>query len=182
MRRWNLVWLLCCTPLLTSGQDSPSLTIYNGGFAAVREHVPLDLKPGVNPFTFAGATTTLEPESVILRDPEGKRSLQILEQSYRNDPISQGLLLSMFEGKTIDFMSNRNPEVIVKGKIIRSGYVHPNAQNPYGGAQQPVVEVNGQLQFSLPGEPIFPDLGRDTVLKPTLNWLLETNQPGPVNA
>ena len=167
-------------------QDGTSLTIYNGGFAAVREHFPLELKSGINPFTFAGATSTLEADSVILRDPLGQHSVQILEQSYRADPVSQGLLLSLFEGKTVDFLVRRGQfgerEEIVKGKVIRSGYVHPSAQNPYGTGQQPVIEVDGQLRFSLPGEPLFPDLGQDTVLKPTLNWLLQTDKPGAFNA
>jgi len=36
---------------------------------------------------------------VILRDPTGKHSLQIWEQNYRNDPVTQELLLSLFEGQ-----------------------------------------------------------------------------------
>ena len=189
MRKFLSLLLAVCTTCSTvslAGEDGTSLTIYNGGFGAVREHVPLDLKSGINPVTFAGATTTLEPESVILRDPSGQRTVQILEQSYRSDPVSQGLLLSMFEGKTIDFLVRRGQygerEEIVQGKIIRSGYMHPNAQNPYGTGQQPVIEVDGKLRFSLPGEPIFPDLGQDTILKPTLNWLLQSDRTGTFNA
>src|SRR2546423_5968364 len=82
----------------------PALTIYNQNFAVVRERVPLDLKPGENAVTLAGATVHVEPDSVVLRDPAGKVPLRILEQSYRADTISQGLLLSLYEGKTIDFM------------------------------------------------------------------------------
>ena len=45
-----------------------------------------------------------------------------------------------------------------------------------------IIEVNGKLQFTLPGTPLFPDLGDDTVLKPTLNWLLQSDQPGQFDA
>jgi hypothetical protein len=191
MRKLVSCVLVICAGLFTAptglwAEDGTSLTIYNGGFAAVREHVALDLKSGVNPFTFSGATTTLEPESVILRDPEGKRSLQILEQSYRADTISQGLLLSLYEGKTIDFIVGRTADgkdITVSGKVIRSGYMPVNPQGQYNpGNSEPVIEMNGQLRFSLPGQPIFPDLGTDTVLKPRLNWLLQTDRPGPFNA
>ena len=159
----------------------PALTIYNQNFAVVRDAVPLDLKSGINEVRFAGATAQLEPDSVILRDPAGKRALQILEQNYRNDPISQELLLSLNEGKTIDFVNERmkdNTTVreIISGKIIRSGYV------PGGNSEQPVIEVAGKLQFTLPGQPIFPSLGDDTVLKPTLNWLLRADKPGKLDA
>lgn len=159
----------------------PALTIYNQNFAVVRDAVPLDLKSGVTEVRFAGATAQLEPDSVILRDPAGKRTLQILEQNYRNDPVSQELLLSMFEGKTIEFQNvrmkdNTAARELLQGKIVRSGYV------PGGRAEQPIIEVDGRLQFSLPGQPLFPSLGDDTVLKPTLNWLLRSDQPGKLDA
>jgi len=159
----------------------PALTIYNQNFAVVRDTVPLDLKSGVNNVRYADATARVEPDSVILRDPAGKHSLQIWEQNYRNDPVTQELLLSLFEGKTIDFQNSRMKDntqsrEFIPGKIIRSGYV------PGGGSEQPIIEVNGKLQFTLPGTPLFPDLGDDTVLKPTLNWLLQSDQPGKFDA
>ncbi|HEY5346305.1 MAG TPA: hypothetical protein VIK62_08175 [Verrucomicrobiae bacterium] len=159
----------------------PSLTIYNQNFAVVRDSVPLDLQSGVNNVRYADATAQVEPDSVILRDPNGKHSLQILEQNYRNDPVSQELLLSLNEGKTIDFENIRTkdntqtPEFI-SGKIVRSGYV------PGGSPTQPIIEVDGKLQFQLPGMPLFPDLGDGTVLKPTLNWLLQSDKPGKFDA
>jgi hypothetical protein len=159
----------------------PALTIYNQNFAVVRDTVPLDLKSGLNEIRFADATMHVEADSVVLRDPAGRHSLRILEQNYRNDPISQELLLSMFEGKTIEFENIRtrdNTQIreLIPGKVIRSGYV------PGGGAEQPIIEVNGKLQFSLPGRPLFPSLGDDTVLKPAFNWLLQTDAPGKFDA
>ena len=164
-----------------AAEANPALTIYNQNFAVVRDSVPLDLKAGVNTVRYTDATAQVEPDSVILRDPTGDHSLQILEQNYRNDPVSQELLLSLFEGRTIDFekmrlRDNTDTTEIIPGKIIRSGYV------PGGDAQQPIIEVNGKLQFSLPGQPLFPDLGDDTVLKPTLNWLLQSDKPGQFDA
>jgi hypothetical protein len=159
----------------------PSLTIYNQNFAVVRDTVPLDLQSGVNTVRYSDATAQVEPDSVILRDPSGGHSLQILEQNYRNDPVSQELLLSLNEGRTIDFENirtkdNTQTREIIPGKIVRSGYV------PGGEAQQPIIEVDGKLQFQLPGMPMFPDLGDDTVLKPTLNWLLQSDAPGKFDA
>jgi hypothetical protein len=146
----------------------------------------MDLKPGVNDIRFTDTTAFLEPDSVMLRDPLGRRQLQVLEQNFRNDPVSQELLLSMFEGKTIDFRINN--EKIVPGKIIRSGYIprvydYRGNGNQYAqGGSQPIIEVNGHLQFGLPGQPLFPALGNDTVLKPTLHWQLATDRPGKLDA
>jgi hypothetical protein len=159
----------------------PALTIYNQNFAVVRDTVPLDLKAGPNAVRYADATAQVEPDSVILRDPAGKHSLQILEQNYRNDPVSEPLLLSLFEGKTIDFQNERMKDntmtrEIIPGKIVRSGFV------PGGEAQAPIIEVNGKLQFTLPGQPLFPDLGSDTILKPAFNWLLQSDKAGAFDA
>jgi len=176
----------------------PALTIYNQNFAVVRDAVPLDLKQGVNDVRFTETTAHLEPDSVILRDSQGKTNLQILEQNYRNDPISQELLLSLFEGKTIDFLVTppNEPSRIVSGKVIRSGYVvHAQAAmqrygqsyamaqyNMAGGTAQPIIEVDGKLRFSLPGQPLFPRLGGDTILKPTIDWKINADKAGKLNA
>ena len=34
--------------------------------------------------------------------------------------------------------------------------------------------MNGKLRFDLPGQPIFPSLADDTILKPTLAWVIES--------
>src|SRR5882672_5390411 len=108
---------------LRENDNAPALTIYNQNFFVAREYLSLDLNSGVNHVNFAGITSHLEPDSVILRDLTG-RPLQILEQSYRNDPVSQELLLSFYEGKTIDFFVQRGEKTeTIHGKIIRSGYV-----------------------------------------------------------
>ena len=156
----------------------PALTIYNGGFAVVRETLPIDLKTGINQVSFAGVTAQVEADSVILRDIKGKAEFQILEQSYRNDPVTQSLLLSLFEGKTLEFirLETNKPDRVVSGKVVRSGY------DPRGRFVEPIVEVDGKLQFSLPGSPLFPSLGNDNVLKPTLNWKLNSASSGKIDA
>src|SRR5262245_52549840 len=106
----------------------PALTIYNQNFAAIRDTLSMTLRAGTNEIRYSGVAMHLEPDSIILRDPTGKRALQVLEQNFRNDPVSQELLLSLFEGKTIDFEVPRtgtNGQTVLEyipGKIIRSGY------------------------------------------------------------
>jgi hypothetical protein len=48
--------------------------------------------------------------------------------------------------------------------------------------EQPLVEVNGRLQFGLPGQPLFPALPPDSKLKPTLDWVVQTDRGGPMGA
>ena len=170
--------LLLLAAASVSYAADPALTIYNGGYAVVRETLPIDLKSGINQVSFAGVTAQVEADSVILRDIKGKAEFQILEQSYRNDPVTQAMLLSLFEGKTLEFirLETNKPDRVIMGKVVRSGFV------PGGRSVEPIIEVDGKLQFSLPGEPIFPSLGNDNVLKPTLNWRLNSASSGKIDA
>jgi hypothetical protein len=167
--------MLCFTCTACTKANRPARYL-NDNFAVVRQTIPLDLKAGINQITFNDATAHIEPDSVILRDLTGRRVLRVLEQNYRNDPLSQELLLFLNEGKVLEFetgewVDNQGQEhhPTVQGRLIRSGYQ---------GQGTPIVEVNGRLQFQLPGTPVFSALGHDTILKPTLNWLLETDKPG----
>ena len=181
LTRFVCILILCSN--LFAQQSQPSLTIYNQDFAVVRQDLPLDLKSGENQVNVNEITMHLEPDSVVLRDPSGKHSLQVLEQNYRADPVSQISLLALYEGRTIDF--EQPDHSLIKGKVIRSGYVRPDYFNPnnYGaGAEEPIIEVGGQLRFGLPGIPIFPDLTAETILKPRLEWLIATDKPGRVPA
>jgi hypothetical protein len=196
----NLASIALCGAALasTSLAGPPALTIYNQNFAVVRDTLNLDLKAGVNDVRFTETTAHLETDSVILRDPAGKLNLQILEQNYRNDPISQELLLSLNEGKTIEFEIDLGwgQKKVVQGKIIRSGYI-PHSQQAmqrYGQAyyqsqmavasstNQPIVEVDGKLQFTLPGLPVFPALADDTILKPEIVWKLNSDKAAKFEA
>jgi hypothetical protein len=198
MSRILAVWLsisLLLVPLWAAepSAEPPSLTIYNQQFAVVRQTIPLQLNGGVTHVSFNDITAHAEPDSVVLRDLQGG-NLRVLEQNYRNDPISDGLLLSLFEGKTIDFVRSdaQGHQETVQGKIVRSGYVpHYAAYSQYGnqyqmaqqamasgGSGQPIIEVNGKLQFFLPGTPQFPSLGNDTILKPAFDWELESQARG----
>ena len=187
MKTFLLTLALCISAIaqdkLPATDSQPALTIYNQNFFVAREHLPLDLKSGANHIQYSGIAAHVEPDSVILRDPAG-RALQILEQNYRNDPVSQELLLSFYEGKTIEFQVQ--PGQIIKGKIIRSGYIpsysYANGYQQQPAYSQPIIEVDGVLRFGLPGQPLFPALSGDSILKPTLSWLLETDKPGSFDA
>ena len=181
------------------GSTGLALTIYNQNFAVVRQPIDLNLQAGPSRVQFADTTAHLEPDSVILRDPTGVHALRILEQNYRNDPVTEARLLAAYEGKELEFEVTRDgKQQIIKAKIIRSGYVpHYNAFQRYGAQYQyqqmavanydsgngsPIVEVDGQIQFGLPGRPIFPSLMNDSLLKPTIDWLLDSDSAGKIPA
>lgn len=164
----------------------PAITVYNQNFGVVRDTVLLDLQSGLNAVSYSGVTAQLEPESVILRDPEGKIAISVIEQSYRGDPVDQQRLLQMFEGETIQFYKTvGDEEVVVMGRIIRAPSM-VTTKNQYGQQKrkqlEPIIEVEGTLMTMLPGVPLFPSLGDDSVLQPTLSWKLHSRRGAKFDA
>jgi len=154
----------------------PQITIYNDGFATVKETRTLELAEGVSEIRVTGMARQLEPDSVIVRElgasPFG---FSILEQSFVNDPLTEALMLHQFEGKTVRFEEKREDGTIKEstGTIIRSGYVPGQ-----GMAEQPIVESEGAVRFSLPGHPVFEGIDSSAFLKPSLVWQLASPRAG----
>jgi hypothetical protein len=176
MRSLYLCAAMAATPL--SAQAQTQVTIYNQGFATVKETRTLDLLEGENETRATDITALLEPDSVILRDLHNPGALQILEQSYESDPLSEGLLLLKAEGKVLSFevSTPSGGKKIVEGRILRSGYAPRTAVSARGG--EPIVEVEGKVRFGLPGRPIFDALDPKAFLKPTLLWRLQADKAG----
>ena len=173
-------------PVLSAPAQEPqpvALTIYNQNFAVARTFINLDLHSGINEITSSEVTSRLEPDSVVLRDPLGKRTIHVVEQNYDSAVVSQEWLLQKYEGKTIDFqVATPQGTKIVPGRIIRAGYFRQaeysfDGQMLNGQSAQPLIEVDGRMQFQLPGTPLFPSATDGLLLKPTLRWQInsETN-------
>lgn len=160
---------------LAAWAAGPQVTIYNDGFATVKEDRTLSLAEGVSEIRVTDMSRLLEPDSVMLRElsPE-PFGVAILEQSFINDPLTEGLLLYQMEGQTLRFEEKRKDGTVKEtmGTVIRSGYV------PGGGSEQPIVESDGAVRFSLPGQPVFEGLDPDAFLKPSLVWQIASKKSG----
>lgn len=166
----RMIWRLCAASCVlawvsASAQQNQAggtaLTIYNQNLAVVRTTVDLGLKPGNNEVTTTKVTSQLEPDSVVLRDPAGRHPVQIEEQNYDAAIATQAWMLQKYEGRTIDFEQVRDGKVeLVQGKILRAN----------ANGTEPLIEINGKMQFQLPGLPLFPASTDGLLLKPTLRW------------
>ena len=158
---------------LAAYAGGPQVTIYNDGFATVKEDRALGISEGVSEIRVADMSRMLEPDSVMLRErSEEPFGLRVLEQSFVNDPLSEGLLLYQMEGRTLRFEEKREDGTVREhvGKLVRSGYV--------GATEQPIVEIDGAARFSLPGQPVFEGIDSGAFLKPSLLWQVASKKAG----
>ena len=84
MRITSLALAVLFTAAFVHAQESQpvALTIYNQSFAVARTTIDLDLHAGINEITTSRVTSMLEPDSVVLRDPSGRRAIHVVEQNY----------------------------------------------------------------------------------------------------
>jgi hypothetical protein len=188
---FGMIILGCGTAAVASGGTARSgamqLTIYNDGFASVKERRSLDLTKGQSEVRATGMTSLLETDSVVLRDLKDPGGLRILEQNYEANPLSQQYMLRKAEGQTITFDLGTNPQTgaprLVQGKVIRAGgggqYAQYGYPQPTGvGDGDPIVQIDGKIGFGLPGRPLFDALDSDGFVKPTLLWKLAADKGG----
>ena len=141
----------------------PALTIYNQNFFVAREHLPLDLKAGRQPRRLrrrrrARRARLGHPARSRRTRPADSRA----ELPQRSRLAGTAALVLRRQDHRISWCNA--DDKIIKGKIIRSGYV-PSYSYASGYPQQPaysqpIIEVDGVLRFGLPGQPLFPALER----------------------
>jgi hypothetical protein len=179
-RRFLFAFLVCASSSAHAG--SPTLTVYNAGFAVVRDTVPLVLKQGDNDVLAPRVSPFLDPASVMLRDPTGKSDFRILLQKFRANVLTEKMMLTRFEGQTIPFRIQKEGKIEeVTGKIIRAGYWRRSSDS-VEERSEPIIEIDGRYVFSLPGTPVFPKLPEEEILKSELRWKIAALKPAKVDA
>lgn len=169
--------LLAALPLAAQNPSATAptqLTIYNQDFAVARTTIPLNLHAGANEVLTTDVTSQLEPDSVVLRDPTGRNPIKVAEQNYDAAVVNQQWMLEKYEGKTLDFQVQPAGQFVMSSGEIREYPARIVQAHIIRAGDQPLVEVNGKMQFNLPGSPIFPANTDGLLLKPTLRWQIDS--------
>ncbi len=151
-----------------SDRKKVSITVYNANFGLVREVRELpDLGRGKVALELRDVASTIQPETVAIQSLSGAASLSVLEQNYRYDLLTPQTLIDKFVGRKVRlyrYHEHTGKEEVVDAKLLSN-------------AGEPVYEINGELTFGYPGRLAFNELPPNLIAKPTLVWLLESQQP-----
>ena len=95
--------------------------------------------------------------------------MTVLEQNYEYDLLSATKLLEKYVGRTVRIRyrspyTDREDEKEAKVLAYNDG--------------QPVLMIDNEVTFGIPGIYIFPEVPRDLIARPTLSWLLGAKEPG----
>lgn len=167
--------------VLASAPLGTEITVYNQGFALVKEARALTLSQGRQEVRIEDVAAKIEPTSVSIRNPKNPKAFQVLEQNYQFDLVSPLAILNKSVGKKVSFTRTfGNQRETVTGVLLSS----PTAV--VGGTDGSTTTYNGLVIRTDEGKILLDPAGEITVLelpeglisKPTLLWDLMAEAAG----
>jgi len=161
------------------------VTVYNGGFAFVKEVRTLDLRSGKQTVNVSDVASTIEPTSVGIRSLTDPGSISVLEQNYEYDLISPEAILAKSVGKRIRFIRTLGSEKdVLSGVLLSAPTSVVNTGGGMGGGEMAyngmVVRTDdGHIVLNPVGEVEVETVPEGLISEPTLSWMLDASRAGP---
>lgn len=150
-----------------AAREKVSITVYNSNFGLVREQRLVDLGKGKVELAFADVSAHIQPETVHLTSLTRADALTVFEQNYRYDLLTPEKLLEKYVGKRV--------------KVVRYneklGTDETKEADVLAVEQGPVLRIDGEIVTGFGGRFVFPNVPANLVAKPTLVWLLGSDEP-----
>jgi hypothetical protein len=159
-------------PKVTSTEGdrtSVEITVYNVGLGLVKDRRNVPLERGGSTLLFMDVASQVIPSSVSVRSVKEGDALSVLEQNYEYDLLSATKLLEKYVGRNVRIRyrspyTDREDEKEAKVLAYNEG--------------QPVLMIDNEVTFGVPGTYIFPEVPVDLIARPTLSWLLTAKASG----
>jgi hypothetical protein len=167
---------------VASAPAGVEITVYNQGFALVKEQRRFDLRQGRQLVAVEDVAELIETNSVAVSQV-GAKTFQVLEQNYQYDLISPVAILNKAVGGTIAL--NRVLPDGRKERIVGTLLSSPTAMvsdangNVMPTWQGMVVRTeDGRILLNPTGEIEVTSLPEGLISKPTLIWDIESQRAG----
>ena len=110
------------SPLVSDpeSREAVSLTVYNGGFAVVREVRPLVLQRGVQAVRFEGVPARIDPTSLSLASLTAPGALSVLEQNYQYNLIGTNSVLDAAVGQRVRILRDVGDQTVAEEGVLIS--------------------------------------------------------------
>ncbi len=152
-------------PPVATGLDDRTqidVTVYNQDLALVREIREVELPQGTFQLEFRDVPSRINPVTLLVAG-EGRTGLQLYEQNYEFDLMSQQKILQKYIGHQLSWIQEDGSRI--EGTLL-------------GMNNGPVYEVDEEVVFEVPGRLALPALPENLRARPTLVWLAHTGRSG----
>ncbi|MBR4748377.1 MAG: DUF4139 domain-containing protein, partial [Abditibacteriota bacterium] len=139
------------------------ITIYNQGYALVKDVRSVTVKKGIDTVSFADVASRIEPQSVLFKSLSDANSFDILEQNYRYDLMNAATILNKLIGERVILEDG------TEGTLISAPGVGGNAS----GAGTIVQKDDGNIVIH-PEIKETKRIPEGLIARPTLSWLVDS--------
>jgi hypothetical protein len=147
-------------------RQAVAVTVYNQGFAVVKDTRGLRLADGRVELAFQDVSANIQPETVQLRSLTHGARLEVLEQNYRYDLLTPAKLLEKYVGRSITVYRYNEKTGAEEKKTAEVLSVE-------GGV---TLRIDGEVTTNFAGRYAFPDVPQNLLDKPTLVWLVASDR------
>jgi hypothetical protein len=169
--------VVAASPAIADDNQAFSLTIYNGGFALVRDQRPIAVTSGVSEIDVENVAARIDPTSVLMRCLDAPNSIDILEQNYRYDVISPETLLDKAVGQPISILQTfpDGRQETMRGTLMNPATPVQIPGRNFAGSTGPVVVLeDGTVVLRPQGQITLDAMPPNVTPRPTLNWIINS--------
>lgn len=159
-------------------QDAaPELTIYNQGFALIKQNRRIDLAAGVQEIAIEDVSAMIDSTSVGFKG----RGISVLEQNYQYDLISSQAILNKAVGQRVRFVRTLGTQRdVLEGTLLSSPTAivsrNGSSEQTYNGM---VIRADdGRIVLDPTGEVEVTKLPQGLISRPTLLWTVDAPTAG----
>ncbi len=175
----SILFAVSGTAAQTTGTE---LTIYNQGFALVKQSRTVDLTAGRMKLAIEDVPTTIDPTSVGFRSLLDKNAFSVLEQNYQYDLINPMSILNKSVGGRLKFIRTVGTQrEAIEGTLLSppTGVSGGAGERAYTGM---VIKTDdGRIILDPVGEVQVQSVPAGLISKPTLLWDLDVAKAGTQN-
>ena len=150
-------------------RETTSLTVYNGGFAVVREVRTIPLRRGLLSVRFEGVPSRIDPTSLSLASLSAPGSVSVREQNYQYNLVSTQSVLDAAVGQRIRLVRQIGETTVVDEGVLIS----------QPGQGRIVRLDDGRVLVDPAGTIELTTLPDGLLSRPSLLWQLDSAVDGP---
>ncbi len=162
--------LFLASALRAQSSDAPAsksmtITVYNNDLGVVRDVRPFNIRKGTSDVQLRDVPTRIDPTTVKITDLDHPKDLDVLEQNYEYDLVSQSKLLLKYIDKTISVTDDKG--VKTEGALLAVEDDKLTLSTPSG-----IVMLPNLARYTIS----VPELAGGLITKPTLIWKLQSTR------
>lgn len=166
MKKYFIILLLCLSSKIFAQEatrQSIALTVYNNNLGVVRDVRLFDLKKGLGEVKLIDVPAQIDPTTVKITASKHPKDVEVLEQNFEYDLVSQDKLLEKYIDKQITLTDDKGNKT--DGTLLSSQGGQITLSSPSGILMFPNTN---QYRISVPNLP------EGLITKPTLIWTVNS--------